>query len=185
MEHRFKRNLPRGGMPKRMLSRLNRTEKTLIRWQQISLLILHSRELRWQSKPFNLSKVRITIFGVGAHGSMFGYSRAAKCPPSWSMDFAPRYSRIYNAVDRLARKCLRWQPESFELQACYSIRRSWQSHYLDCVQFHPIRTPELHAKNYSRSGYWTCRKLGGWDLDSVSESTDCPWTAKSWAIRRL
>jgi hypothetical protein len=29
------------------------------------------------------------------------------------MDSVPRYSRIYNAVDRLARKCLRWQPEYF------------------------------------------------------------------------
>ena len=178
--YRFKRHLPCGGMQKRMVSHQSKgTENHPFGDGSTDSAILEKNSDDRASRSIFQNYVS-QIFRVGAHGSMFKYSRAPKCPPSWSMDLAPRYSRIYNAVDRLTRKCFRWQPESFEL---FLIHQDvLDSHYLYCVRFHLIQTPELPAKNTHDQSYWTCRKIGGWDLDSVTSKVrqlpkDCPWTS--------
>ena len=158
-----------------------------IRWRQYRFRHFR-KELRWQSKPFNLSKLRITnissrssrehvqIFSCSQMSPVVVYGLGAKILP----DLQRRW--------QLARKCFRWQPESFEL---FLIHQDvLDSHYLYCVRFHLIQTPELPAKNTHDQSYWTCRKIGGWDLDSVTSKVETTserlsWTSISWATKRI
>jgi hypothetical protein len=102
MEHRFKRHPPCGGMQIRMLSLMKRKgtyENHPFGDGSTDQSSIPEENFNDRAKPFNLSKYVSQYLELELS--------AAKCPPSWSMDSVPRYSRIYNAVDRLARKCLR------------------------------------------------------------------------------